>query len=72
MLISTSIMQQASDCHKILVHDDDLLMIDEIAHGTVSGLLNISRIVLLKLAVTGNPQSRRDGGSPPEFRHKDT
>ena len=31
-------MQQASDCDKILTHDDDLLMIDGIRHGTVSGL----------------------------------
>ena len=33
-----SIMQQASDCDKILLHDDDLLMIDGIGDGTVSGL----------------------------------
>jgi len=61
-------MQQASDCAKILVHDDDLLMIDGIGHGTVSGLLNSSRIVFLMLAVTGNPRTRRDDGSPPEVR----
>ena len=65
-------MQQASDCDKILVHDDDLLMIDGIGHGTVSGLLNSSLNVLLMLAVTGNPRTGRDGGSPPEVRHKDT
>jgi hypothetical protein len=61
-------MQQATDCGKILVHDDDLLMID----GTVSELSYSSRIVLLMLAVTGNPRTGRDGGSPPEVRHKDT
>ena len=33
-----SIMQQASDCDKILLHDDDLLTIDGIGDGTVSGL----------------------------------
>ena len=38
-------MQQASDCDKILVHDDDLLMIDGIGNGTVSGLLNSGGIV---------------------------
>ena len=67
-------MQQASDCDKILVHDDDLLMINGIGHDTVSGLLNNSRIVLLPmmLAVTGNPRTGRDGGSSPEVRHKDT
>ena len=68
-------MQQASDCDKILVHDDDLLMIDGIGHGAVSGLLNSNHIVLLMLdllVVTGNPRTGRDGGSPPEVRHKDT
>jgi hypothetical protein len=67
-----SITQQASDCDKILVHDDDLLMIDGIGHDTVSGLLNSSRTVLLMLVVAGNPRTGRDGGSPPEVRHKDT
>ena len=37
--MSTSIIQQAPDCDKILVHDDDLLMIDGIGHGIVSELL---------------------------------
>jgi hypothetical protein len=70
-LISTSITQQESDCEKILVHDDDLLMIDGIGHDTVSGLLNSSRTVPLMLVVTGNPRTGRDGGSPSEVRHKD-
>jgi hypothetical protein len=61
-------MQQASDCDKILVHDDDLLIIDGIGDGTVSGLLNSSRIALLMLVVTGNPRTGCDGGSPPEVR----
>jgi hypothetical protein len=65
-------MQQAPDCDKILVHDDDLLMIDGIGHGTVSGLLNSSYIVLLMLAVTGYPRTGRDGGSLPKVRHKYT
>ena len=65
-------MKQASDCDKILVHDNDLLMIDGIGHGTVSGLLNSKPIVLLILSVTGNPRTGRDGGSLPEIRHKDT
>ena len=64
-------MQQASDCDKILVHDDDLLMIDGIGDGTVSGLLCSSRVVLLMLPVTGNPRTGRDAGSPPEVRHTD-
>ena len=38
-LVSTLIMQQASDCDKILVHDDDLLMIDGIGHDTVSTIV---------------------------------
>jgi hypothetical protein len=71
-LISTSNMRQASDCGKILVHDEDLLMINGIGHGTVSGLLNSNRIVHLMSAVTGNPQSGRDGGDLPEIRYKDT
>ena len=62
-------MQQATDCDKILVHDDDMLMIDGIGPGSVSGFLNSSRIVLLMLAVTGNPQTGCDGGSPPEVQH---
>jgi hypothetical protein len=65
-------MQQASDCDKILVHDDDLLIIDGIGHDTVSRLLNSSRIVLLMLAVTGSPRTGRDGGPLPEVRHKNT
>ena len=65
-------MQQASDCDKILVHDDDLLMIDGIGRGTVSGFLNSSPIVLLILAGTGNSRPRRDDGSLPQIRHKDT
>ena len=67
-LISASIIQQASDCDKILVHDNDLLSVDGIGHETVSELLNSnsSRIVLLMLAATGNPRKGRDGGSPPE------
>jgi hypothetical protein len=68
----TSIIQQASDCDKILVHDDDLLMFDGIGRGTVSGLLSSSCIVLLMLAVTGIPRTGRDDGSLPEVRHNDT
>ena len=65
-------MQQVFDCDKILIHDDDLSMIDGIGHGTVSGLLDYNRIIPLMLAVTGNPRTGRDDGSPPEVRHKDT
>ena len=65
-------MQQAPDCDKILVHDDDLLMIDGIGHGTVSELLNSRGIVLLISTATGNSRTGGDGGSPPEVRHKDT
>ena len=72
MCLISTIMQQASDCDKILVHDDDLLMIDGIGRGTVSGLLNSSCIVLLMLIVTGNSRTGRDGESLPEIRHKDT
>jgi hypothetical protein len=46
-------------------------MVDGIGDGTVSGLLNSSRIVFLMLVVTGNPRTGRDGGSPPEVRLKD-
>ena len=65
-------MQQASDCDKILVHDDDLSMIDGIGHGTVGELVKSGCIVLLMLVVTGNPRTGRDYGSPPELRHNDT
>jgi hypothetical protein len=53
-------MQQASDCDTVLAHDNDLVMIKEIGHDTVSGLLNSSHIVLLMLSVTGNPRTKRD------------
>ena len=65
-------MQQASDCDKILIHDDDLLMIDGIGHGTVSELLDGGSDLFLILVVTGNPRTGRHGGSLPEVRHKDT
>jgi hypothetical protein len=43
------------------------MMIDGIGDGTVSGLSSSSRVVLLIiLAVTGNPRTGRDGESPPE------
>lgn len=51
-----------------LVHDDDLVIIDELGHGrrdAVSGLLFGGRIVFI-LAVTGNTRARSDDGSPPE------
>jgi hypothetical protein len=35
-------MQQAPDCDMVLAHDDDLVMVNGIGHGTVSGLLNSS------------------------------
>ena len=65
-------MKQASDWSTVLVHDTDLVMIDGIGHGTVSGLLNISYIVLLMSTVTGKPRTRRDDGSPTEVQHRDT
>ena len=56
-----------------LVHDDDLIEIDELTHGrdAVSGLLIDGRIIFI-LAVTGNPRARSDDGSPPEVQYKDT
>jgi hypothetical protein len=57
-----------------LVHDDDLVVIDELGHGrrdAVSGLLFGGPIVFI-LAVTGNPRAGSDDGSPPEVRCKDT
>ena len=65
-------MQQAPDCDMVLAHDSDLLAINGIGHGTVSGLLNSSRIFILMSSVTGNPRTRRDDGSPPEVQHKNT
>ena len=44
-LILISTMQQASDCDRMLVHDDDLVSIDGLGLGTVGGLLNSSYIV---------------------------
>jgi hypothetical protein len=65
-------MQQASDCDAVLVHDNDLLAINGIGHGTVSGLLNSSHIAILMSSVTGNPQPRRDDGSPRGVQHRNT
>jgi hypothetical protein len=65
-------MQQASDCDIVLAHDDDLVKIDELGHDSVSGSLNSSYIVLLMSAVTGNPRTRRNDGSPAEVQHGDT
>jgi hypothetical protein len=48
-------MQRATECDMVLIHDDDLVTIDELNHGAVSGHLIGSRIVLLMLEVTGNP-----------------
>lgn len=48
-------MQRAPDCDMVLVHDGDLVMIDELSYGAVSGRLICSRIVPLMLEVTGNP-----------------
>jgi hypothetical protein len=48
-------MQQASDCDVVVVHDNDLVVINGIGHETVRGLLNSSIMVLLMLAATGNP-----------------
>lgn len=39
-------MKQASDCDMVLARDDDLVMINGIGRGTVSGLLNSSYTVL--------------------------
>jgi hypothetical protein len=40
----------------VLIHDDDLVTIDELSHhGAVSGHSIGTRIVLLMLAVTRNP-----------------
>ena len=38
-------MQQASDCDIVLVHDNDLVMVDGLGLDTVSRLLNSSYIV---------------------------
>ena len=65
-------MQQASDCDMVLVHDDDLTKIDGLGHDSVSGLLNSSYIILLMSAVSGNPRTRRDDGSPAKVQHGDT
>lgn len=56
----------------VLAHDDDLMTIEGIGHGTVGGLLNGRYAVLLILAVTGSPRTRRDNGSPSEVPHRDT
>ena len=64
-------MQKAPDCDMVVVHDDDLLMIDGLGCSTVSGLLNGKYDVLLIQAVLGNPQTRHDDGSPPEVQHRD-
>ena len=65
-------MQQASDCDMVLAHDDDLVKLDGLGLDTVSGFLNSSYISLLMSAVTGNPRTRRDDGSPAEVQHRGT
>ncbi|KAI0280168.1 hypothetical protein BGY98DRAFT_347764 [Russula aff. rugulosa BPL654] len=65
-LLLDYIAEQASDCDMVLAHDDDLMKIDGLGHDSVSGVLNSSYIVLLMSAVTGNPRTRRDDGSPAE------
>jgi hypothetical protein len=47
-------MQQAYDCDVVVVHDNDLVMINGMGHGTVSVLLNSSYMAFLMLAVTGS------------------
>jgi hypothetical protein len=64
-------MQQASDCDMVLTHDNDLVAINGIGHGAVSGILD-SECVVLMLAVTGNPRTGRDDGSSPEVQHRNT
>jgi hypothetical protein len=51
-----------------VVHDDDLVEIDGLVHGRdgVSGLLIGGRRIVFILAVTGNPRTRSDDGSPPK------
>lgn len=48
-------MKRAPDCDMVLVHDIDLVLIDELSHDAVSGRLIGSRIVLHLLAATRNP-----------------
>ena len=43
--ILTRIMQQATDCDTVLVHDDDLGAIGGLGHDSVSGLLSNNHIV---------------------------
>jgi hypothetical protein len=57
------------DCDMFLTHDDDLERIDGIGDGTVSGYLISSyrlNVLISRPAVAGRPQTRRDGGPPPE------
>jgi hypothetical protein len=55
----------------VLAHDDDLVKIDGLGHDSVSVFLNSSYIVFLMSAVTGNPRTRCDDGSPAEVQHGD-
>jgi hypothetical protein len=67
-------MQEAPDCDMSLVHDDDLVEINGLVEGrdAVSGLLVGRRHIVFMLAVTGNPQTRSNDGSPPEVQYKNT
>jgi hypothetical protein len=65
-------MQQAPDCDMVLIHDVDLVTIDELRQGTVGGILIGSCIVLHMLAVTRKPRTRQVDGSPPEVQYRDT
>jgi hypothetical protein len=39
-------MQKAPDCDMVLVHDDDLVTVDELSYGAVSECLIVDQIVL--------------------------
>ena len=65
-------MQQAPECDMVLIHDVDLVTIDELRHGAVGGILFGSCIVLYMLAVTRKLRTRQDNGSPAEVQYRDT
>lgn len=64
-------MQQAPDCDMVLIHDVDLVTIDELRQGAVGGILYGGCIDLHMLAVTRKPRTTQDDGSPPEVQHRD-
>jgi len=65
-------MQRAPDCDMVLVHDDDLLRIDNFGDNKVDKQSHVIYFYVLIYSVTGKPSSRRTDGSPQKIPAGDT